>query len=245
MGDSSYRCSVAAGVDPCVEVCDTSVAGGSFTDNLPCRLQRVVQGISAMFVSPLSCSHPGASLNRLQIRTQQASLFRTHISHLGLTCHLSAHSKFTKSVTISYKRSFPLADTSCSRLFKTLYPNGLDEYATPGQTPTPSRKGSTYSVQSSAAPSTSQSRPSGFLARWGFTSSAPPPPALGSKHNPSSGEIEELVLSGAAFGELLIPLFHPRHSTGTLNRGYGLFNLVLSLLPSKVRYGDITFKEGP
>ncbi|KAF8548584.1 hypothetical protein OG21DRAFT_1516159 [Imleria badia] len=109
----------------------------------------------------------------------------------------SAHSKFTK-------------------LFKTLYPNGLDEYATPGQTPAPSRKGSIHSIRSSAVPSASQARPSGFLARWGFTSSAPAPLALGSKHNPSNGEIEELVLSGAAFG-------------------YGLFNLVLSLLPAKVR----------
>ncbi|KAN0076757.1 Outer membrane protein Iml2/Tetratricopeptide repeat protein 39 [Tylopilus felleus] len=109
----------------------------------------------------------------------------------------SAHSKFTK-------------------LFRTLYPNGLDEYATPGQTPAPSRKGSIHSIRTSATLSTPQARPSGFLARWGFTSSVSAPPSLGSKSNPSNGEIEELILSGAAFG-------------------YGLFNLVLSLLPSKVR----------
>lgn len=95
-----------------------------------------------------------------------------------------------------------LADAAFSRLFKTLYPNGLDEYATPGQTPTPSRKGSFHSLQSSAH--TSLARPSGFLARWGFTSSTPAPPVLGTKSNPSSGEIEELILSGAAFGELLV-----------------------------------------
>ncbi|KAH0826932.1 hypothetical protein J3R83DRAFT_4555 [Lanmaoa asiatica] len=94
-----------------------------------------------------------------------------------------------------------LANASLSRLFKTLYPNELDEYPTPGHTPTPSRKGSIHSVRSSAAP---QARPSGFLARWGFVSSPSAPPTLGTKNNPPNGAIEELILSGAAFGELLI-----------------------------------------
>ncbi|KAG9313319.1 hypothetical protein JVU11DRAFT_5623 [Chiua virens] len=109
----------------------------------------------------------------------------------------SAHSKFTK-------------------LFKTLYPNGLDEYATPGQTPMSSRQGSIYNVKASVAQISVQSRPSGFLARWGFTSPTSPPPMPGTKTNPSNDEIEELILSGAAFG-------------------YGLFNLVLSLLPARAR----------
>ncbi|KIJ59698.1 hypothetical protein HYDPIDRAFT_140301 [Hydnomerulius pinastri MD-312] len=113
----------------------------------------------------------------------------------------SAHSKFTK-------------------LFKTLYPNGLDAYATPGQTPIPSRKGSRGSLQSSATQSTSSSvaasRSPGFFARWGFTSATPAPPVLGTIANPPNGPVEELILSGAAFG-------------------YGLFNLVLSLLPAKIR----------
>lgn len=130
-----------------------------------------------------------------------------------------------------------LTNASVSRLFKTLYPNGLDEYATPGQTPMPSRQGSIHSVQGSAAHSVPQARSSGFLARWGFAPSAPAPPMLGTKNNPSSGPIEELILSGAAFGELLIGLTFLvlLHSTCSLDRGYGLFNLVLSLLPSKVR----------
>ncbi|KAF8132977.1 hypothetical protein EV363DRAFT_1327081 [Boletus edulis] len=110
----------------------------------------------------------------------------------------SAHSKFTKS-------------------FKTLYPNGLDDYATPGNTPAPSRKGSIHSIQSPTARSAPQARPPGFLVRWGFAPSTSVPPVLGTRNNPSTcGAIEELILSGAAFG-------------------YGLFNLVLSLLPSKVR----------
>lgn len=95
------------------------------------------------------------------------------------------------------------ADASFSRLFRTVYPNGLDEYATPGHTPTSSRTGSIHSVRYSAAQPAPQARPSGFLARWGFVSSTAPP-TLGTKNNPSSGAIEELILSGAAFGELLI-----------------------------------------
>ncbi|KAF8838754.1 hypothetical protein BDN67DRAFT_933260 [Paxillus ammoniavirescens] len=109
----------------------------------------------------------------------------------------SAHSKFTK-------------------MFKTLYPNGLDDYPTPGHTPIPSP---TRSVRSSAAQSMTGSAPpqsQGFFARWGFTSSTPAAPLLGTVANPPDGPLEELILSGAAFG-------------------YGLFNLVLSLLPSKVR----------
>ncbi|KAI9567191.1 outer membrane protein Iml2/Tetratricopeptide repeat protein 39 [Boletus coccyginus] len=112
----------------------------------------------------------------------------------------SAHSKFTK-------------------LFKTIYPSGLDDYATPGHTPTPSRKGSIHNIRSSPTHPAPQARSSGFLTRWGFVSSTSAPPTapmLGTMNNPSSGEIEELILSGAAFG-------------------YGLFNLVFSLLPARVR----------
>lgn len=108
----------------------------------------------------------------------------------------SAHSKFNK-------------------LFKTVYPNGLQSYATPATTPLPSRRGSDRSLRSSAI----QSKPttaskSGFFSRW-FT----PPASVaapGTITNPPSGPVEELVLSGTAFG-------------------YGLFNLVLSLLPAKIR----------
>ncbi|KIK19843.1 hypothetical protein PISMIDRAFT_682759 [Pisolithus microcarpus 441] len=111
----------------------------------------------------------------------------------------SAHSKFNK-------------------LFKTLYPNGLDAYATPSQaTPAASRKPSEGSLQyAKTAPATSV-RTSGFFSRWtGLGALATPIPILGTITNPAYGPVEELVLSGAAFG-------------------YGLFNLVLSLLPAKIR----------
>ncbi|KAF9220192.1 hypothetical protein BS17DRAFT_788069 [Gyrodon lividus] len=109
----------------------------------------------------------------------------------------SAHSKFTK-------------------LFKTLYPNGLDEYATPGHTPVSSPKASNPSLPSSVEQSTGSAASPGFFARWGFPFSTPAPPVLGTIANPPNGPLEEMILSGAAFG-------------------YGVFNLVLSLLPSRVR----------
>ncbi|KAG1831847.1 outer membrane protein Iml2/Tetratricopeptide repeat protein 39 [Suillus variegatus] len=108
-----------------------------------------------------------------------------------------------------------VAHSKFNKLFKTVYPNGLQSYATPATTPLPSRRGSDRSLRSSAM----QSKPttaskSGFFSRW----FAPPASvaAPGTITNPPSGPVEELVLSGTAFG-------------------YGLFNLVLSLLPAKIR----------
>ncbi|KAI6115400.1 outer membrane protein Iml2/Tetratricopeptide repeat protein 39 [Pisolithus croceorrhizus] len=110
----------------------------------------------------------------------------------------SAHSKFNK-------------------LFKTLYPNGLDAYATPSQaTPAASRRPSEKSLQYVKATPTISVRTSGFFARWTGLGAVTPMPVLGTITNPTNGPIEELILSGAAFG-------------------YGLFNLVLSLLPAKIR----------
>jgi tetratricopeptide (TPR) repeat protein len=108
----------------------------------------------------------------------------------------SAHSKFHK-------------------LFKTVYPNGLQFYATPATTPLPSRKGSDGSLHSSVIQSKPTTAPkSGFFSRWFTPSTSVAAP--GTITNPPSGPVEELVLSGTAFG-------------------YGLFNLVLSLLPAKIR----------
>ncbi|KAG2157029.1 outer membrane protein Iml2/Tetratricopeptide repeat protein 39 [Suillus clintonianus] len=108
----------------------------------------------------------------------------------------SAHSKFNK-------------------LFKTVYPNGLQSYATPATTPLPSRRGSAGSLRSSVIQSNPTTVPkSGFFGRWFAPSTSVAAP--GTITNPPSGPVEELVLSGTAFG-------------------YGLFNLVLSLLPAKIR----------
>ncbi|KIK39840.1 hypothetical protein CY34DRAFT_88473 [Suillus luteus UH-Slu-Lm8-n1] len=105
----------------------------------------------------------------------------------------SAHSKFNK-------------------LFKTVYPNGLQSYATPATTPLPSRRGSDGSLVTQTNLTTAPK--SGFFSRWFTPSNSAAAP--GTITNPPSGPVEELVLSGTAFG-------------------YGLFNLVLSLLPAKIR----------
>ncbi|KAG1756842.1 outer membrane protein Iml2/Tetratricopeptide repeat protein 39 [Suillus paluster] len=108
----------------------------------------------------------------------------------------SAHSKFNK-------------------LFKTVYPNGLQSYATPATTPLPSREGSVGSPGSSVTQFKLPTAPKpGFFSRWFAPTTSVPAP--GTITNPPNGPVEELVLSGTAFG-------------------YGLFNLVLSLLPAKIR----------
>jgi hypothetical protein len=111
------------------------------------------------------------------------------------------------------------AHTKFTKLFKTLYPNGLDDYPTPGHTPVLSRKGSKSSLPSVEVQSTtSATTPAapGLLARWGLAAPTPAAPVIGTAANPPDGPIEEMILSGAAFG-------------------YGVFNLVLSLLPTKIR----------
>jgi hypothetical protein len=107
--------------------------------------------------------------------------------------------------SLSFSTCFSLsvhADSAFSRLFKTVYPNGLDEFDTPGHTPTPSVKGSFLSAGSSTIQSAPQARISGFLSRFGFLSPAPAPPVLTRNDSPSDGAVEELIQSGAAFGEL-------------------------------------------
>ncbi|EJD00340.1 uncharacterized protein FOMMEDRAFT_142311 [Fomitiporia mediterranea MF3/22] len=123
----------------------------------------------------------------------------------GLVHALSAHSRFTK-------------------LYKTIFPTGIDSYITPAATPIPSRSPSTHSLASTGSVrsttetvtvSSASSKGSSFLGRWGLsasnTSKGPPQSVL-----EPEGPVEELIVSGAAFG-------------------YGLFNLIFSLLPAKVK----------
>ncbi|KAH9852714.1 outer membrane protein Iml2/Tetratricopeptide repeat protein 39 [Lenzites betulinus] len=109
------------------------------------------------------------------------------------------------------------AHTKYSRLFKTVYPNGLEYYATPATSSANSRAASIRSEASGSSTPVSTSKParSGFFSRFtGSTLSVPQTP-----HVPiiaQEGSVDELILSGTAFG-------------------YGLFNLVFSLLPAKIR----------
>ncbi|KZT19316.1 hypothetical protein NEOLEDRAFT_1142229 [Neolentinus lepideus HHB14362 ss-1] len=113
----------------------------------------------------------------------------------------SAHSKFAK-------------------MYKAVFPSGLDDYETPASSPGPSRKPSTPSIRSlaasvnSTATATPPARPS-FFGRWGSSNSSSSVLKVTTVQQPE-GPVEELILSGAAFG-------------------FGLFNLVFSLLPAKVK----------
>ncbi|KDQ54513.1 hypothetical protein JAAARDRAFT_38183 [Jaapia argillacea MUCL 33604] len=137
------------------------------------------------------------------------------------------------------------AHSKFSKLYKQVFPTGLDSFATPATTPLPSPGASTSSLLSSSSassqlttvppsssPSISTSSSSrGFFGRWtggGGSNLAVPTPAtngtraLGRKASAMSlrvgkeGPVDELIISGTAFG-------------------FGLFNLVLSLLPAKVK----------
>ncbi|KAH8111665.1 outer membrane protein Iml2/Tetratricopeptide repeat protein 39 [Phellopilus nigrolimitatus] len=113
----------------------------------------------------------------------------------------NAHSKFTK-------------------LYKTVFPAGLDYYITPATTPLPSRNPSTPSLTSSRSAGTisaaTSSSKGSFFGRWGFSVSAPSMPQEKPAMTQPEGPVEELIVSGAAFG-------------------FGLFNLVFSLLPAKIK----------
>ncbi|EMD38154.1 hypothetical protein CERSUDRAFT_113305 [Gelatoporia subvermispora B] len=108
------------------------------------------------------------------------------------------------------------AHTKFSKLFKTVYPHGLSELPTPATSVAPSRAPSVISDTSSSTSTTTTKQSTGrSFFRWG--SSAPvAPTAVPSLSMVSDGSVDELIMSGTAFG-------------------YGLFNLVFSLLPAKIR----------
>lgn len=105
-----------------------------------------------------------------------------------------------------------------SKLFKTLYPQGLDAYATPSQAPpASSHEPPEGSLRYAEATPVAPVRMSRFFARWiGLGGLTTPTPALGAVTCPTQGHVEEFISSGMAFG-------------------YGLSTLFLSLLPTKWR----------
>ncbi|KAI9445960.1 hypothetical protein H4582DRAFT_2116603 [Lactarius indigo] len=117
------------------------------------------------------------------------------------------------------------AHSRYAKLYKIVFPNGIDAYDTPSASNASSRQGSLLSVaaqqvlSSPATPVSASSRSSGFFSRLGLSRGATPSGAT----TPTSiavpaedGPIEDLIVSGTAFG-------------------HGIFNLVLSLLPAKVK----------
>ncbi|KIY72518.1 hypothetical protein CYLTODRAFT_417906 [Cylindrobasidium torrendii FP15055 ss-10] len=124
-----------------------------------------------------------------------SALGETYMGYLSCLYALNnAHGKFTK-------------------LYKAVFPNGLEGYKTPSATPAVSRKPSLQSIASTASTSKPPARKSFFSRITGSTLAVPsgPPPALA-----QGGPVAELVIAGTAFG-------------------FGLFNLVFSLLPKGVQ----------
>ncbi|CDO73644.1 hypothetical protein BN946_scf185014.g114 [Trametes cinnabarina] len=103
------------------------------------------------------------------------------------------------------------AHSKFSKLYKTVYPAGLMNYATPAASSANSRAPSIHSE----------------TRFTGAALSAPPPPPQ-TPIAAEQGSLDELVLSGTAFALSGLPL----SSLRSLPR---LFNLVFSLLPAKIR----------
>ncbi|KAL0946369.1 hypothetical protein HGRIS_012600 [Hohenbuehelia grisea] len=105
-----------------------------------------------------------------------------------------------------------------TKLHKTVFPAGMDQYSTPATTPTISRKPSATSLSPAQPPASVVSRSSAgsFFGRWGRSSSSLTVPNSAALDASFDGPVEEMIVSGTAFG-------------------YGLFNLVFSLLPKKVQ----------
>ncbi|KAG5650191.1 hypothetical protein H0H81_000362 [Sphagnurus paluster] len=134
--------------------------------------------------------------------------------------------------------------TNALRLYKTVFPAGLDAYDTPSPSRAPSRKSSQQSlpssIVSSPAPVTSIATPAApsrsFFSRFtgGSASAAASTLSIPGTNihvhadGPSEedGPVEDLIIAGTAFG-------------------FGLFNLVFSLLPKKVQslVGFLGFKH--
>ncbi|KAF5337705.1 hypothetical protein D9758_017342 [Tetrapyrgos nigripes] len=129
----------------------------------------------------------------------------------------NAHSKFTK-------------------LYKLVFPAGLEGYSTPAASPSVSRKSSNPNLSSAATErltlkpkastgnlsTISNAAKSSFFGRWGGGSSASTSSTLAVPQVDANGAlvadgpVEDLIVAGTAFG-------------------FGLFNLVFSLLPKKVQ----------
>ncbi|KAF9792188.1 hypothetical protein BJ322DRAFT_19589 [Thelephora terrestris] len=125
---------------------------------------------------------------------------------LGLTQALSE--SYTGYLQCLY--SINTAHSKYLKLYKVVFPGGLDNYSTPSQSSPPSR-----SLTPTIIPSTS-SRPSLFSRFLGNGSNSNVPSRTPSPPPRPDGPPEETVISGTAFG-------------------YGLFNLVLSMFPGKVK----------
>jgi hypothetical protein len=120
------------------------------------------------------------------------------------------------------------------RLHKTVFPRGIEAYSTPSTTPAPSRSASSQGLASTS----SKPAPLIKIGLFGrLVSGAAASVAEPRLDTPPDGPLEEMIVSGAAFGNsgLYFMSF-----VSYIPAGNGLFNLVLSLLPAKMRFAICT-----
>lgn len=167
---------------------------------------------------------------RVQVFCEQASASLMILSRL-LILESSAHTKYTKSVSFACLRT---CTDNIRRLFKIVFPTGLDQYRTPSTSRAPSRAPSINSMQSAASNTdTASVKSTSFFGRWTGGSSLNVPSPTPSPSPADDGPVEDLIISGTAFGTAFKTSICVRSNS---HQGYGLFNLVLSLLPAKVRW---------
>lgn len=139
----------------------------------------------------------------------------------------------------SYRYSLNSAHGAFTKLFKRVFPNGLENYSGPSLLPMSSEKlaSSSLTVNSVA---TAQGHPArGLFSR--LTASAPvsvsSTPTGSGARTPAGidpeGALEELIFYGVAFGALSKSSYLPGLTCQI--SGFGLFNLVFSLLPAKIK----------
>lgn len=82
------------------------------------------------------------------------------------------------------------------RLYKTVYPHGLADEATPATSVRPSPEPSIHSVSGASTISSTSTARAGFFGRWSNAAAkaVPPSPVVNSE------VLEDLILSGTAFG---------------------------------------------
>lgn len=141
--------------------------------------------------------------------------------------------------------SLNAAHGAFTKLFKRVFPNGLDNYSGPSVLPLPFEKPSSSSLTVNNPAPGNAGR--GLLSR--LTASAPASasstPIGSGTVTPAGfepeGALEELIFYGVAFGTFLLRSF--ADTDLTLPAGFGLFNLVFSLLPAKVKSVPATWES--
>lgn len=149
-----------------------------------------------------------------QLRAKQASSI-----HLTIVCTTYRASNISALIQSSRStRLLPFCFVRClgrtSRLYKTVFPKGLDAFATPSTSHVPSRKPSQLSLASAASSTVSSSSPTtptgsgastpksaGLFGRFGGSFLGAPNHVAVVTPTAPDGPIEELIVSGVAFGE--------------------------------------------